>query len=92
MTEDKSDLDFLTTCLVTALKEKRHTVASKLFKIYEEVRPKISEHEQYSNFIASSFYSPTLGDTLDFSSRSYNGMDFSDGDDRLSMEYSPETT
>ena len=88
MTED-SDLDFLTTCLVTALKEKRHTVASKLFKIYEEIRPKISEHEQYSNFIASSFYSP---DTLDFSSRSYNGMDFSDGDDRLSMEYSPETT
>ena len=81
MTED-SDLDFLTTCLVTALKEKRHTVASKLFKIYEEIRPKISEHEQYSNFIGSDFYSPTLGDTLDFS----------DGDDRLSMEYSPETT
>ena len=65
MTED-SDLEFLTTCIVTALKEKRHAVASKLFKIYEEVRPKISEHEQYSNFVNSDFYSPTLEESLDF--------------------------
>lgn len=83
MTEVESDLDFLTKCLVTALKEKRHTIASKLFKIYEEVRPKISEHEQHSNFINSDFFTPTLEDCLDFS---YGK------DDRLSVEYSPETT
>jgi hypothetical protein len=77
MTED-SDLDFLATCLVTALKEKRHTVVPKLFKMYEEFR----ENEQYSNFIGSDFYSPTLEDSLDFSY----------GDDRLSVEYSPEMT
>lgn len=78
MTEVESDLDFITRCLVTALKDKRHTVVSKLFKMYEEIR----EHEQYSNFVSSDFYSPTLEDSLNFSY----------GDDRLSFEYSPEMT
>lgn len=81
MTED-SDLDFLATCLVTALKEKRHTVVPKLFKMYEEFRENEQYNEQYSNFIRSDFYSPTLEDSLDFSY----------GDDRLSVEYSPEMT
>jgi hypothetical protein len=75
---DRSDLDFITACLVEALTEERHTVVPKLFKMYEEIKE--NQEQPLGNLDLSSIMGEwnSTDDVLSF-----------DYDDRLSIEYNP---